>query len=198
MTPGDAPMPTTYFKRLRMEIKLRRIVLPEPVLPDGYEWRAWHPVLTEAHARVKSTSFRGEIDSLLYPALADLAGCRRLMRDISLGSGFVPPATWLICRKADGFGGPHPVATIQGLHVGWRRGSIQNVGVVPEHRGFGLGRSLVLRSLLGFQERRIRRVFLDVTADNLPAVQLYQQIGFQHRRTSYKAVITPDTVLAAS
>ena len=61
-------MRTTYFKRLRMEINLRRVDLPEPVLPEGYEWRAWHPVLIEAHARVKWESFRSEIDALLFPS----------------------------------------------------------------------------------------------------------------------------------
>lgn len=191
-------MPTNYLKRLRMEIKLRRLELPEPTLPDGYSWRSWHPVLTEAHARVKCESFHGEIDSRLFPALADVAGCRRLMRDISLRRGFVASATWLICRRNDGFGGPHPVATIQGVYTGWRRGSIQNVGVVPQHRGLGLGRALLIQSLRGFRERGVRRVHLEVTAENLPAVALYQQLGFRHRRTSYKAIVTPETVLAVS
>src|SRR5690606_31350375 len=131
-----SPMRTTYFKRLRMEINLRRVDLPESVLPEPYEWRAWHPVLIEAHARGKWESFRSEIDAILFPSFVDIAGCRRLMRDISHRRGFLPQSTWLISRAADGFGGPHPVATIQGVNLGWWRGSIQNVGVVPEHRGF--------------------------------------------------------------
>lgn len=191
-------MATTYFKRLRMEIRLRRVELPEPALPEGYIWRSWHPVLTEAHARVKCESFRDEIDSVLFPALGDVAGCRRLMRDISLRRGFIPPATWLICRRPDGFGGRAPVATIQGVHIGWRRGSIQNVGVVPAHRGFGLGRALLLKSLHGFREAGVRRVCLEVTADNHPAVELYERVGFRHRRTSYKAVPVQDSVLVSS
>jgi ribosomal protein S18 acetylase RimI-like enzyme len=191
-------MPTTYFKRLRMEINIRRVSLPEPDLPDDYQWRAWHPVLTEAHARVKWESFRSEIDAVLFPAFIDIAGCRRLMRDICLRRGFAPQATWLICRRSDGFGGPHPVATIQGVNLGWWRGSIQNVGVVPEHRGLGLGRALLLKSLDGFRELGIRKVSLEVTADNLPAVELYQKLGFRHRRTSYKAVAIPEPALVAS
>jgi ribosomal protein S18 acetylase RimI-like enzyme len=191
-------MPTTYFKRLRMEINLRRSDLPNPELPDGYEWRAWHPVLTEAHARVKWESFRSEIDAVLFPAFVDMAGCRRLMRDISHRRGFVSHSTWLICRQSNGFGGPHPVATIQGVSLGWWRGSIQNVGVVPEHRGMGLGRALLLKSLHGFREQRFRKVTLEVTADNALAVALYQKIGFRHRRTSYRAVAVPETALATS
>lgn len=188
-------MPTTYFKRLRMEIKLRGVKLAEPVLPEGYQWRAWHPVLTEAHARVKCESFRGEIDAMLFPAFADVAGCRRLMRDISLRRGFASAATWLICRAPNGFGGPHPVATIQGVQLGWRRGAIQNVGVVPQHRGLGLGRALLAKSLCGFRDLGIRRVTLEVTAENLPAVELYRQLGFRHRRTSYKTVRVSEPAL---
>lgn len=184
-------MATTYFKRLRMEISLHRADLGSLQLPEPYEWRAWHPVLAEAHAQVKCSSFRGEIDEVLFPALGDVIGCRRLMRDISLRRGFVPTSTWLICRKADEFGGPHPVATIQGVQAGWRRGCIQNVGVVPEHRGLGLGRALVLKSLAGFRERGITRVSLEVTADNRPALRLYEQLGFRHRRTSYRSVAQP-------
>jgi ribosomal protein S18 acetylase RimI-like enzyme len=191
-------MPTTYFKRLRMEINVGRVSLPEPELPDDYQWRAWHPVLTEAHARVKWESFRSEIDAVLFPAFVDVAACRRLMRDICLRRGFASQATWLICRRADGFGGPHPVATIQGVNLGWWRGSIQNVGVVPEHRGMRLGQALLLKSLHGFRELGIRKVSLEVTADNLPAVELYKKLGFRHRRTSYKAVVVPEPVLAAS
>jgi ribosomal protein S18 acetylase RimI-like enzyme len=183
-------MPMTYFKRLRMEIKLRHKEFPEPVLPEGYVWCAWHPVLTEAHARVKCESFRGEIDSLLFPALGEVSGCRRLMREISVRSGFVAPATWLICRQP-AEGGRFPVATIQGVHTGWGRGAIQNVGVVPDHRGLGLGRAILIKSLLGFQKYGIRRVILEVTADNRPALELYQTLGFRHRRTTYKPAAIP-------
>ena len=181
-------MTTSYFKRLRMEISLRRARLPEPTLPDGYAWNEWHPVLTDPHAEALSESFQGEVDSLLFPALATLAGSRRLISDISLRRGFMRQATWLITTDDDGFGEPHPVASIQGAHTGWRRGSIQNVGVIREHRGMGLGRALLFQSLRGFRDRGIRRVSLEVTADNLPAVALYSRIGFRHRRTLYKAV----------
>ncbi|MCA9071315.1 MAG: GNAT family N-acetyltransferase, partial [Planctomycetaceae bacterium] len=68
---------------------------------------------------------------------------------------------------------------------------VQNVGVIPEHRGLGLGRALVLRSLEGFRSTGLKRVYLEVTADNKQAVTLYQSIGFKLTRTLYKAVPTP-------
>ncbi|MEZ6053889.1 MAG: N-acetyltransferase [Planctomycetaceae bacterium] len=190
-------MPTKYFKRLRMEINLRRTELSEPTLPEGYEWRGWHPVLTEAHAIAKWRSFDGELDSRLFASLSSLPGCRRLMRDISMRRGFVPLSTWLIVQPATEFRTITPCATIQGMTSGWWTGSIQNVGVVPEHRGIGLGQALVMKSLLGFQKRGLNRVFLQVTAENTKAVELYKRVGFHHSRTTYKEVAAPFDELIA-
>jgi ribosomal protein S18 acetylase RimI-like enzyme len=45
-----------------------------------------------------------------------------------------------------------------------------------------------LRSLSGFRAARVRRVYLEVTADNSPAVNLYRSAGFRLMRTMYKSV----------
>jgi ribosomal protein S18 acetylase RimI-like enzyme len=66
-------------------------------------------------------------------------------------------------------------------------GSIQNVGVVPEHRGRGLGRALVLKSLEGFALARLKRIVLEVTATNRPAVELYRSVGFHVVKTMYRS-----------
>ncbi len=184
-------MPVVYYKRLQMEINLRRSPLPQPELPPGYSWGAWHPRLLDAHARAKFESFRGEIDSQVFASLASYPGCQRLMVEISHHASFVPLATWLI--RYDGVPGsePRPCATIQGLKRSFWRGSIQNVGVAREHRGQGLGRALVLKSLHGFRELGTRRVTLSVTAANTRAVRLYESLGFVLRKTSYRTVEQP-------
>jgi hypothetical protein len=74
-------MGTTYFRRFRMEIDLGAVRLARPVLPDGYCWFAWDESLLERHAVVKHGSFRSEVDSLVFPCLGDVGGCRRLMYD---------------------------------------------------------------------------------------------------------------------
>ena len=58
--------------------------------------------------------------------------------------------------------------------------------VVPEHRGQGLGRALMLQSLHGFRKAGMQRVSLEVTADNRPAVALYRSLGFRLTRTLYR------------
>ncbi|MEZ6064816.1 MAG: N-acetyltransferase [Planctomycetaceae bacterium] len=181
-------MPTTHYKRLLMEIDLRRVALIEPTLPAGYAFAAWHPLLVDSHALAKHHSFSHEIDAEVFESLSDLPGCKRLMTDISHHQGFLPLATWLIRFEGNEFAGPQPVATIQGLRKSQWVGSIQNVGVVPAHRGFGLGKCLLQKCLLGFQQIGTRTVRLEVTAANRPAVALYDALGFRLKRTSYRSV----------
>jgi GNAT superfamily N-acetyltransferase len=188
-------MGVTYYKRFRMEIDLRQMRLNEPTLPAGYEWVAWQPDILERHALAKFESFRSEIDSDVFPSLGNPAGCRNLMSEIVQRATFVPAATWLIaCRVATGQ--CEDCGTIQGLVQAGEWGAIQNVGVAPEYRGLGLGRALVFRSLAGFQAAGVQRVYLEVTACNLAAVQLYRSVGFRLARTTYKAVDRPTEAFA--
>lgn len=178
----------TYFKRYRMEIDLDQVPSEAPALPKGYFWVPWHPSLLDRHATAKFESFRSEIDAKVFPCLGVLDGCRRLMFEISHRDNFLPEATWLISYRAEPGGALVDCATIQGLVQAGGMGAIQNVGVVPEHRKLGLGRALVLKALIGFRNARQTRAYLDVTARNTNAVNLYRDIGFQLARTSYKAV----------
>ena len=156
--------------------------LAPPSLPAPYTWKPWDDSLIEAHAEVKFLCFREEIDAHVFPCFSELAGCRRLMREIRRKPGFLPAATWLIAAPA-GY-----CATIQGVVDRDGVGAIQNVGVLPAYRGLGLGRRLVARSLMGFRDRGVSRVFLEVTAENAHAVRLYRSIGFRRSKTLYKAV----------
>jgi GNAT superfamily N-acetyltransferase len=188
-------MSNTYVRRLRMVIDFQVTPLPVARLPEEYHWIAWNSSLTTRHADVKYTCFQSEQDSEVFPCLGTMAGCHRLMHDIAMHESFLPEATWMIGYRPeagnrffdDDFRGID-CATIQGIATSKTIGSIQNVGVLADHRGLGLGRSLVLKSLHGFRSRSLKRVFLEVTAENRPAVELYKSIGFSVVRTMYKAV----------
>jgi hypothetical protein len=110
------------------------------------------------------------------------------MNDIASHEGFVPQATWLVRFVGSDFQPPQLCGTIQGLRRSKRLGAVQNVGVIPAHRGLGLGKALMLRSLAGFQEAGLQRVTLEVTAANVPAVELYRSLGFKLVKTSYREV----------
>jgi ribosomal protein S18 acetylase RimI-like enzyme len=178
-------MKLTYFKRFRMELDLRH---PRPAaeLPGGFYWLPWVESLLDVHAEVKYLAFRGEMDALVFPSLADRAGCRELMSAIRERPGFCPAATWLLAGR-DGC-----VATVQGVIDEQGHGGIQNLGVMAAYRGKGLGKSLLLKALAGFVAVGVRRAFLEVTARNEPAVRMYRDLGFRNYKTVYRAVSLPD------
>lgn len=179
-----------FFRRYRMEIRVAEVPLPPPTPPAGYGFVRWHADLVDRHATAMYESFRGEMDSNVFPCFGDLPACRRLVTDIADQKAFVPEATWLITRRTlpDEFYFAD-CGTIQGLAASAALGAIQNVGVTPDARGLGLGRALVLKALHGFRAAGMRRVYLEVTAGNTPAVELYRSLGFRVLRTMYKAAI---------
>ena len=168
----------TYVKRLRMRVSL--LGVPRPRIPDGFHLTPWSDELADAHAEVKFRSFRRTVDTLIYPNLGDAEGCQSLMRDIRNHFGFVPEATWLIGDDS-GYCG-----CIQGVRLAGNSGMIQNIGVLPEHRGQGLGGTLLAASLAGFHAVGSKAVVLEVSASNRTAVRLYHSFGFQTTKTVYR------------
>ncbi len=177
-----------YVKRYRMEMNLLRWRAPVLRLPYGYLLVPWHHSLTQQHAEVKYLSFREGIDAQVFPCLGTLDGCERLMSEIKAKDGFVPEATWLMEYVGDGLRIAEYCGTIQAVRTQRNRANIQNLGVIAEHRSLGLGKGLLLASLLGMQQVGITHVGLEVTADNRSAVQLYQRLGFRSVSTLYKSV----------
>jgi len=177
---------STYFKRFRMDADLSPDRRPAPMRPE-YRFVPWNEALVDVHARAKFRSFRDEIDAVVFPCLGSFEGCRRLMREIRNKPGFLPHATWLIaCGRS-----PEDLqwcGTIQGVAAPGGHGLIQNIGVVPGHRGLGLGTCLIERAIEGFRQHGLRVASLEVTADNGRAIRLYQRLGFRRTRTVYKVV----------
>jgi hypothetical protein len=187
---GVATM-TLFCRRLRLEIDLTRHDLDEPNLPPGYRWISWTSALIDRHAAVKLRCFQYEQDGQIFPSLRTAEGCRRLMDYITQSPQFLPSTTWLLtCDTAEG-GSASDCGTIQGMATCLDSGAIQNVGIVPHHRGRGLGRALLLASLRGFQASGIPHVSLEVTAANQPALRLYESLGFQLTKTLYRSINDP-------
>lgn len=182
-------MGMTYFRRYRMELNLREFRPQwdqESLAEAGYQFVRFDDGLIREHAQAKYQSFRCEIDADVFPCLGRRDGCLRLMREISSRTTFIPGSTWLL-RYHDRPGGRGmPVGTIQGLECdGW--GVIQNIGVITEHRGRGLGRLLLNRAAAGFQAAGIDKMHLEVTTANTAAIHLYERVGFRRAQVVYKA-----------
>lgn len=178
-------MGITYFKRFRMEIHLERSEIAPSDLPPDYAWLPWDAGLLNDHAETKFRSFQTEIDANVFPCLAARDGCRRLMREMSRRDVFIAEATWLLLYTADPRR-PQFCGTVQGVRDE-QYGSIQNLGVTPEHRGHGLGTCLLRQALAGFRRVGLEQAYLEVTARNAGAIRLYERFGFRKVRTVYKS-----------
>jgi ribosomal protein S18 acetylase RimI-like enzyme len=86
-------------------------------------------------------------------------------------------------------GAIHVVALAGDEVVGWcdlrpktattqRHSAVLGMGVVPEHRGQGLGSRMLARTLDTADARGLRRAELVVREDNRPAIELYRRFGF--------------------
>jgi ribosomal protein S18 acetylase RimI-like enzyme len=180
-------MGLTYFKRYRMEICLSESLFQPPPLPVRYSLIAWNEDLLEAHAEAKYRSFCFEIDANVFPCLGQRAGCRRLIDEITRRSNFVAEATWLLVYREPDQMQPEFCGTIQGIRDSEGFGAVQNLGVTPAHRRQGLGTRLLYTALTGFARAGLRQAYLEVTAQNLGAVRLYEELGFRRAKTVYKA-----------
>ncbi|MGO8691557.1 MAG: GNAT family N-acetyltransferase [Thermoguttaceae bacterium] len=180
-------MDLAYFKRYRMEISLTGRDFT-PSLPAGYRFLGWQPSLLDAFAEAKYLSFRGEIDTNVFPCLGERAGCRRLMNEISQKPGFLAEATWLVEHVGEAGEESPYCGTIQGIRDHAGLGAIQNVGVTPAHRNGGVGTALLRQAMQGFQRAGMSRVYLEVTAENVAAIRLYRRFGFVTVKTVFKAV----------
>ncbi|MBL8892585.1 MAG: GNAT family N-acetyltransferase [Planctomycetaceae bacterium] len=196
-----------HFKRHRLSFDLRNPLEPVAV-PCGFCLVPWDSALLEIHAKAKHASFEHEVDANVFNCFATRSGCRRLMQEIVTRENFVPEATWLLVPIRSDVIVPSAVpprefirslqqqgvrlvqacGTIQGLAVNHLLGSVQNLGVAPGFRGQGLGQCLLQRALLGFRQRGMDRVILEVTCDNFGASRLYERLGWKFEETTYKCV----------
>lgn len=187
-------MATTAYKRFRMQIDLHRAALKSGRLPDGYRWLPWRTLLLERHAQVKWRSFREDLDGKVFACLGEAAGCLALMKEIAGQAAFCPAATWMVVFQPESDWPAVDCGTVQGVTRSGGMGSIQNVGVIPDHRGLGLGRALVQQALLGFQHVGMGIGMLEVTAENEAAVTLYESMGFRTIQVLYRDSATGETI----
>jgi mycothiol synthase len=73
-------------------------------------------------------------------------------------------------------------------------GEVYVVGVDPGEQGSGLGRALTLAGLGYLRDRGLAQAMLYVDEDNVPAIRLYQALGFTRTRTDamYRRQPPPD------
>ena len=119
----------------------------------------------------------------LHGAIFDKPWSRDALRDLLLMSG-TDGAVILSGAREPEFAGFVLFQCIGDL------AEILTLAVAPDHRGRGLGRTLVQQVFARARETGAEKVMLEVQDGNLPAVQLYESLGmtaFDRRRNYYKA-----------
>ncbi|WP_158253767.1 GNAT family N-acetyltransferase [Chromobacterium alticapitis] len=70
----------------------------------------------------------------------------------------------------------------------YQHGGTLGIGLLPSHRGMGLGGWLLENTVRLAEQRGFRRLELTVHADNLNAIKLYERQGFQLEGRKREAV----------
>lgn len=93
---------------------------------------------------------------------------------------------------------PQFVAASEGKIIGWcdisplklegfRHCGRLGMGVLKEYRGLGIGKKLIESTIQKAREKGLERIELEVFASNIPAIKLYEQIGFTVEGVKKKA-----------
>ncbi|MEH6495338.1 MAG: GNAT family N-acetyltransferase [Pseudomonas marincola] len=71
--------------------------------------------------------------------------------------------------------------------ISFDEAEILTVGIIPSARGLSAGSALLARGFTYLADRDVKRLLLEVSATNSPAIKVYQKCGFSEigRRKAY-------------
>jgi|GEM_PF-3554054 len=139
----------------------------QPDIPDGYTIRsARFPGEKDIFRKTINDSFRGQF---AYYEMDERDFEKRYMLPEDMDrSGFylafAPDST--------------PAGVVASYLKSENVGDLRGLGVLPDHRGKGLGRALAAMSVSFFAENGVEKVTLGVDSMNEPAIRIYSSLGF--------------------
>jgi len=140
--------------------------LPPLEVPQGYEIRHFVDGDEDAWSRVYAAAFEHEYDPLAFA------------RIMASDEAFLPERIWFAVSSGE------PVATASAYCRPATRpgcGMIHYVGVVPEHRGRGLGRAVTLAALWRMVAEDHKGAWLSTDDHRIAAIRIYLDLGFEPR-----------------
>lgn len=171
-------------RRLFLALHLRGVdaprIAPVPV-PDDILVRRWAEQDYQPAAGVITAAYRAHIDSEINDQYRTNAGSNRFLNNIVRFPGcgvFDPDSSFVAIHR--------PSNTLIGLILCSRVkddvGHVTQVCLVPEHRGRGIGESLIVSTYTSLRNRNFNLLSLTVTEANHRAVDLYRRLGFVELR----------------
>lgn len=146
--------------------------------PPGVFLEPWEESNAGEAARLIVSAYRSHVDSEINDQYRTEPGSRRFLANIVLYPGcgvFQRSASFAARIRASGELCGISLASL----VAPGTGHITQICVAPELQNAGVGRALLSHSLEELRRQGCHEVSLTVTADNLPAVRLYQKMGFR-------------------
>lgn len=141
--------------------------VPSPVVPAGWQVRALAgpdeiPLRAAAHRAVWLPWSDGEVSDADYARMMALPGYERDLDVVAVA----------------------PDGLIASTVVGWldpvnRVGCFGQVGALPAYRRRGLTRAAMLECLRRMQAHGMARACVSTGVSNIPAIRLYQSVGFE-------------------
>ena len=157
-----------YF--FRMSTSVDR-TLPEPELPDGFQIR---PFAGEGEIEEWVSAFNGAFADHYDPPTTTVVEKRHRMAE----TGYLPDADLVLVapdKRIVGIGRNSSEHLDDGTTKAW----VNSVALLPEYRGRGLGRAVLLASMAALKAAGFTRVHLSVDSDNQTGAQkLYTSVGF--------------------
>lgn len=120
------------------------------------------------------------------------AGLRMLSRLNEVTAGVHLGFVWMVGDRLVGNVSIYPANYPTSLGKTW---IVANVGVHPDFQGRGIAKQLMQASMELIQQKEGKRAILQVDADNLVAVRLYESLGFTQERTWINWKRNPSTRL---
>lgn len=176
---GDLPAAgrlaaTAGFRRDRALLQMRRPMaepLAEPAVPDGITVRSFAPGRDEEPWL--------ELNSRAFATHPEQGSWTRRDLDEREREPWFDPAGIFLAERSGKLAGFHWTKIHpEGEAGSGALGEVYVVGVDPAERGTGLGRALTLIGLAYLRSRGLAQVLLYVDESNVPAVALYESLGF--------------------
>jgi mycothiol synthase len=181
---GDLPAAAglarvTGFERFRALWQMRRPLpgpLDRPVLPPGRTLRTFVPGQDEDEWLA--------LNGRAFAKHPEQGGWTRHDLDLREREPWFDPAGFFIAERDGRMAGFHwtKVHPPGEQDPGPGLGEVYVVGVDPAEQGSGLGRALTLAGLHHLRDLGVAQAMLYVDEDNVPAIRLYEALGFTRAR----------------
>jgi ribosomal protein S18 acetylase RimI-like enzyme len=162
----------------------------------GLSLERWDDRYFAPCARLIQLAYANHMDGEINDQYRSESGALKFLKNIIIlpGCGQFQPQASFVLRA------PHShelLGVVLTSAVAPGVGHTTQICVMPGYQGHGLGKRLIKATIAALRKRNFTALSLTVTAANLKAVRLYEQIGFQRIKTFTAGVWHPAGSFAA-